>query len=296
MTVEVWGMMGAGAAALVAGLLLVRPRFQIACGADKLFALAPVFEAVPLAIFAAEHLLAAHDLMPIVPKWLPWHLFWVYFFGVALLAAAISFILWRCVRVSALLLALFFLIVVAIVDLPNLSTQAHDRLFWTLTVRELCFAGGAMTLAGSVSSRASRAGSLLERIGRAIVALVMIFYGIEHFFFPRNVPGVPLEKMTPAWIPAPAAIACFIGIVLIVAGIGLFFRRTVRIAAAGAGGILVLLVIFFYLPIAAVELHSDLAVEGINYVGDTLLFAATVLLAGFGADRESDGQPDQPAG
>jgi hypothetical protein len=29
---------------------------------------------------------------------------------------------------------------------------------------------------------------------------------------------------------------------------------------------------------------SPLAVEGVNYVGDTLLFAATALLAGFGAD------------
>jgi hypothetical protein len=30
--------------------------------------------------------------------------------------------------------------------------------------------------------------------------------------------------------------------------------------------------------------HTPLAVEGVNYIGDTLLFAATALLAGFGAD------------
>jgi hypothetical protein len=35
------------------------------------------------------------------------------------------------------------------------------------------------------------------------------------------------------------------------------------------------------------ELHTPLAVEGINYVGDTLLFAGTALLAGFAADRIS---------
>jgi hypothetical protein len=33
------------------------------------------------------------------------------------------------------------------------------------------------------------------------------------------------------------------------------------------------------------EIHSALAVEGINYVADTLLFAGTVMLAGFGADQ-----------
>jgi hypothetical protein len=65
----------------------------------------------------------------------------------------------------------------------------------------------------------------------------------------------------------------------------LLIRRTVRIAAAGSGMVLLLLTGFFYVPILVMEIHSPLAVEGINYVGDTLLFAATALLAGFGADR-----------
>jgi uncharacterized membrane protein len=285
MTLEVWGMLGAGIATLVAGLILVRSRFQAASGVDKVLVLAPVFEAAPLAIFAMEHLLAAHDLMGAVPKWLPGPLFWVYFFGVALLAAAISFILWRCVRWSAALLALFFFLVVATVDLPNLAAQAHDRLFWTLTVRELCFGGGALVLAGSQWPREGWLREALIGTGRRFVALVMIFYGIEHFFFPRNVVGVPLEKMTPEWIPAPMVIAYFIGIILVVAGIGLFLSRTIRIAAAGAGAILVLLVIFFYGPIAVAELSTN-PVEGLNYFGDTLLFAATVMLAGYGLNHD----------
>jgi hypothetical protein len=64
-------------------------------------------------------------------------------------------------------------------------------------------------------------------------------------------------------------------------------RRTRRIAAASAGTVLLLLTAFFYIPILAMEIHTPLAVEGINYVGDTLLFAATALLAGFGADSEN---------
>ena len=290
MTLEVWGMMGAGVVALLAGLALAWPRFRAASGPDRIFALAPVFEAVPLAIFAMEHLLAARDLMGIVPRWLPGPLFWTYFFGVALLTAAISLILWKCVRWSSLLLALFFFIIVALVDLPGLSAQLHDRIFWTLTVRELCFGAGAMVLAGSVWPRQDQVRSALILTGRSIVALVMIFYGIEHFFFAHNVPGVPLQKLTPAWIPAPTAITCFIGIALIVAGIGLFIRRTVRIAAAGAGAILVLLVIVFYGPIAVAELPIN-PVEGLNYVGDTLLFAATVMLAGFGLNQTETKQP-----
>src|SRR5271170_741499 len=128
MSVESWGMLGAG----IAGLVLVRARFVAASGVGKVLVLGPVFEAVALAIFAAEHFLAARDLAPIVPHWLPGALFWTYFVGVALLAAAVSFIAWRCVRWSALLLAVFFLIIVVAVDLPKLPQHIHERLFWTL--------------------------------------------------------------------------------------------------------------------------------------------------------------------
>jgi uncharacterized membrane protein len=125
---------------------------------------------------------------------------------------------------------------------------------------------------------------MLLVVGRLIVACTFIFYAIEHFLFPRFVPGVPLEKMTPAWVPAPTLLAYIVGTTLLAAGVGLMIRRTRRTAAASAGTVLVLLTMFFYVPILVTETRSPLVVEGINYVGDTLLFAATALLAGFGAD------------
>jgi uncharacterized membrane protein len=276
-------MIGAGSAVLVAGLFLVRPRFAAASGAGRVLVIGPVFEAVALAIFAAEHFLAARDLSVIVPRWIPGALFWTYFVGAALLAAAISFIAWRYVRWSASLLAMLFLIIVATIDLPNLPTHVHERLFWTLMVRETAFAGGAMVLAGSQWSRGSLAGTTLIMLGRLFVACAFVFYAIEHFLFPRFVPGVPLEKMTPAWVPAPTLLAYVVGTTLLAAGVGLMIRRTRRTAAAIAGTVLLLLTIFFYVPILITEIRSPLAVEGVNYVGDTLLFAATALLAGFGA-------------
>jgi uncharacterized membrane protein len=284
MSVVALGMIGAGSAALIAGLFFVRARFTAASGVERVLVFGPVFEAVALAIFAAEHFLAARGLSTIVPRWIPGALFWTYFFGVALLAAAISFITWRHVRWSASLLAVFFLIIVVTVDLPNLPKELHERLFWTLTVRETAFAGGAMVLAGSQWPPVRSAGSMLIILGRFFVACVFIFYAIEHFLFPRFVPGVPLAKLTPAWVPVPTLLAYLVGTTLLVAGVGLMIRRTRRTAAAIAGVVLVLLTIFFYVPILITEIGSPLAVEGVNYVGDTLLFAATALLAGFGAE------------
>lgn len=279
------GMIVAGAAALGAGIPLAISRIRSAHGADKVLVFAPVFEAVALAMFAAEHFFAATALAGIVPSWLPYPLFWTYFFGGALLAAAVSFILRRLVGWSALLLALFFVIIVATLDVPGIPKSFHDRLFWTLTARELSFAGGAMVLAGSAwVNRDSPLALLLRRVGRVIVALVMVFYGVEHFFFPHNVPGVPLEKMTPVWIPGAAAVAYFVGIVIIAGGVGLIVPRLARTSAAVAGTVLVVLTALFYGPIAVSEINTPLAVEGLNYVGDTLLFAATVILAGFGVE------------
>lgn len=287
----VLGMSCAGVAALAAGLLLAWPRLRAASGVGKIIALAAVFEAAPLAVFSMEHFLDAHDLMKIVPRWLPGPLFWTYFFGVCLMAAAISFIVRRGVRWSASLLALFFLIIVATLDLPNMAKGAHDRFFWILTVRETAFGAGALVLAGSVWASRSTAAALM-RLGRLILAPIFVFYAIEHFVHPHNVSGVPLEKMTPAWMPAPVLISYLTGITLLLAGPALLFRRTVRIAAAGSGLVLLLLTVFFYGAILATEFGSPDAVkvEGLNYVFDTMLFAGTALLAGLDAqaDKSAD--------
>ncbi|MGA8937566.1 MAG: hypothetical protein WB439_00220 [Acidobacteriaceae bacterium] len=284
MVVLTWGMIAAGVVALVAGLALVRGRLVGTSGVRRVLVLGPVFEGVALAMFAAEHFLDARDLMGIVPKWLPGHLFWTYFVGVALLAAAVSFLAWRCVRWSGCLLALLFLIIVVTIDLPGLPKGLHNRIFWTLTFRETMFAAGAMVLAGSVWRRGAAVGRGLMAVGRSIVAATFVFYGVEHFVFPRNVVGVPLEKMTPAWILAPMVIAYFVGAVLVVAGVGLMVPRMRQRAAALAGSVLVLVVIFFYGPILIAQMGTPLALEGVNYFGDTLLFAGTALLAGFSAE------------
>jgi uncharacterized membrane protein len=276
MSQAAWGMLAAGMVILVAGLLLARTRFRNAAGLEKVFVLAPVFEASALAGFGAEHFFFAQGLASAVPHWIPAHLFLAYFIGFALLAAAVSMIAWRCVRWSATLFALLMLIFVATIHFPNLLAHLHQRLFWTLVFRESSFAAGAMVLAGSLWPSA-----VLRVVGRVILGVTLIFFGAQHFLFPRFAPGVPLEKVTPAWVPAPEVLACFVGLVLLCAGVGLFVDRYIRLAAAGAGLVLLLVTFFFYGPIMFAEMRTPLAVEGVNYVFDTMLFASSVLLSGW---------------
>ncbi|UWZ85418.1 hypothetical protein [Occallatibacter riparius] len=285
MTIEAWGMLATGVAALAAGLILARGRWRAASGAKRVLLLGPIFEAVALAMFAAEHFTAARELMGIVPLWLPLPLFWTWFVGVAWVAAAVSLIAWRQVRWSAMGTSLLMLIIVITVSLPGLSRHLHDRFSWILTVRETSFAGGAMVLAGSVWG-SGETGRVLMRVGRWIVALVMVFYAIEHFLYPRFVPGVPLEKPLPGWVPGGWLLAYVVGASLLAAGIGLMVPRKAQVAAAGCGTVLLLLTAFFYVPMFFTQMQTPAgAVEGLNYIGDTMLFAATVLLAGRSAER-----------
>ena len=62
----------------------------------------------------------------------------------------------RGLRWSAALLALAFLIIVATIDLPDLPAHLGKRLFWTLTVRELAFAAGALANEEALATSALR--------------------------------------------------------------------------------------------------------------------------------------------
>jgi len=123
-------------------------------------------------------------------------------------------------------------------------------------------------------------GSKLITVGRVVIAIAAIFYSVEHFLHPANVPGVPLEKLMPAWIPGHLLISYLTGTILLVAGASILLARKTRMAATYLGTWIVLLVLFIYGPIliaALADPSTAVKVEGINYFFDTLLFAGAIL-------------------
>ncbi len=94
----------AGLIYLVAGVFILRKEIRAARGWDKLITLGCVFIAVPLAVFATEHFRGARSIQNMVPSWMPAHLFWAYFVGCALFAAATSLTVTKFVRLSSTLL------------------------------------------------------------------------------------------------------------------------------------------------------------------------------------------------
>ena len=271
----------AGLIYLVAGVFILRKEISAARGWDKLITLGCVFIAVPLAVFAPEHFRGPAFVQNMVPSWMPAHLFWAYFVGCALLAAATSLTVRKFVRLSSTLLGLMFFLFVCMIHIPNALAHPKDRFAWAVALRDLSFAGGAWALAG-LHSRASspQQSKWMILFGRIVVAIAAIFFAVEHFLHPEFAPGVPLEKMTPSWVPFPSVWGYLAGAILLAAGIGLALNKQSRIAAASIGALMTVLTLFLYLLILILA-HGGSTPEineALNYVADTLLFAGAALV------------------
>jgi len=279
-------MSAAGIVLLLVGIFSVRRYLTEARGLDKVVALSNLCFAMPLAAFGAEHLSAAQGISQIVPKFMPWPLFWAYFVGFALVGASFSIATKVLAFWAGLLFGTMMFLFVAMMDLPGTVANLHNRISWTLMFRELSFgAGGWMIAAAAMNgTREQSKRRALATVGCVIIGVTAVLYGIENFLHPINVPGVPLEMVMPTWIPARPLIGYVTSAILVVAGLGILSMKKSRMAATYLGTWILLLVIFVYGPILVAGLldpSTAVKVEGLNYFFDTLLFAGTVLaLAG----------------
>jgi uncharacterized membrane protein len=277
-------MSAAGLALLAIGLVAAKNDIARARGIDKIVALNHLCFAIPLAVFGAEHLSSPQSMLALVPSYMPWRMFWVYFVGFALIAASLSIATRRQVRWSGLLFGAMMFLFVALLHLPG-AVAAGGRLPWTIVIREMSFGGGAWVLAGfAMGGDREGQGKGLITVGRVLIAIAAIFFGVEHFLHPLGLPGVPLQKQMPTWIPARAAIDYLTGAFLIVAGVCFLLAWKTRLAAKYLGAWIVLLVVVIYGPVligALADPSAGAQVEGVNYFADTLLFGGAILsLAG----------------
>jgi len=266
----------AGTVFLAAGLIAVRRRLSLRL--NGLVVLGRVFVAASLATFGAEHLTSARSLMQIVPEWMPGRLFWTYFVGLALFAAAASFVLNRYVRLSASLLGLMFFLFWILLDVPAVPANLADRFTWALFARELFFALGAWALAASQFAPRHRTGAhRMVAACRVLMGAVLVFYSVEHFLHPEFAPGVPLEQVTLAIIPFARLWGYLAGAALLVGGVAMLANRHARAAATWLGIAMALLVPIIYVPMLVVARQPLEITVAINYIFDTLLFAGSIL-------------------
>jgi uncharacterized membrane protein len=106
-------------------------------------------------IFGVYHIQNPRNMLAFVPNNLPGGINWVYFVGIALILAAIAFIINKFVKIAAYLLALLLIIFVIAIHLP-IYNEAGDpdirRTAFIDVLQNLALAAFALHIAGSADS------------------------------------------------------------------------------------------------------------------------------------------------
>ena len=278
-------------AILVIGLIKIFGELPQQHNVDKIMPFGRLFFAIPMAVFGSEHFTATENVAALVPRWIPAHTFWVYLVGLAFICAAVSIAVMVQARLAAALVAMTLLIFVIVMDMSAVVTNPGNRFFWALALRQVAFSGGAFALALSLRSTGLRQPSTsqpkqsaLAFIPRLFIGIPSVFYGVQHLLHPEYVPGVPLEKLTPDWIPGRIFMSYFVGVILILAGICLLLNKKTRLAATSLGLTILLTVLWIYLPMLV---KAPIDVVALNFFFDTLLFCGTILLLANAMEKET---------
>jgi uncharacterized membrane protein YphA (DoxX/SURF4 family) len=105
--------------------------------------------AVSLGVFGVQHFLYGPFIATLLPAWIPGHLFWAYFVGVAFAASALSLATGVQARLAGTLLGLMFLLWVVFLHLPRCFAAPHNGNEWTSAIVALAMGGCAWILAGA---------------------------------------------------------------------------------------------------------------------------------------------------
>src|SRR5260370_22451001 len=107
-----------------------------------------------------------------------------------MIGGAVRFMFRVGIRLSATLLGIMFFCFVAMMDVPSAIAAPQSRFAWTLAARESAFSAGAMLLAITSGARERTPGENRVATGALyLIALVSMFYGLEHFLHPECVPA-----------------------------------------------------------------------------------------------------------
>jgi putative oxidoreductase len=124
---------------------------MIAMDNSVIFRIGRILYGLMVAFFGVNHFLYRTGYQNTVPSFIPGGLFWVYLTGIALLLAALAFLLDKQTRLAGLLMAAFLLIVVLTVHLPAVIRAADlssVRFPLTNLVKDTGLAAAALMLAG----------------------------------------------------------------------------------------------------------------------------------------------------
>jgi len=104
--------------------------------------------AISLVVFAVQHFMYARFVATLVPAWIPGHLFWAYFTGLAFVAAALAIAAKNMVRLAAMLLGTMFFLWVVLLHIPRVAGAIRNGNEVTSLFVAVAMCGLSFALAG----------------------------------------------------------------------------------------------------------------------------------------------------
>jgi uncharacterized membrane protein len=111
--------------------------------------IARVVYGLSLIFFGIAHFLAVQATTPLVPNWLPAHLFWAYFTGSTFIAAGVAVIIGLYARLAAALSALQIGLFLLLVWIPIVAAGSKVPFQWSETILNTALLAAAWMLADS---------------------------------------------------------------------------------------------------------------------------------------------------
>jgi uncharacterized membrane protein YphA (DoxX/SURF4 family) len=113
--------------------------------------------AVSMAIFGVDHVIVDRYVATLIPSWIPWHLFWVYFTALGFIVAGVSIVSRKYLRLSGVMLGLMFFLWVVLVHAPRIARSPHNGNEWNSGFVCLAMSGCAFILAAPFNPNRNRA-------------------------------------------------------------------------------------------------------------------------------------------
>lgn len=117
---------------------------------EKLIPMGQIFFGIMMFVFGIDHFLYYQFVETLVPRWIPWPLFWTSFAGIALIGSGISFIFKIKVKLIGILTAIMLFAWFLILHIPRaalMPSQADNGNEITSVFQAFAFSGIALLIA-----------------------------------------------------------------------------------------------------------------------------------------------------
>jgi uncharacterized membrane protein len=210
-----------------------------------------IFVAISLVVFGIQHFMYGGFVAGLVPLWMPGHLFWAYFVGVAFFAAAVGILYRIMARPAATVLGVMFFLFLVLLHIPRIIGNSGNANEWTSGFVALAMCGLAWALANASPLEEREKADPFLKLGRYFFALAIVAFGIQHFIYAHFAAG-----LGPPWFPGRPLWTYLTSGALVAAGTAIFLGRKLRLAATLLGTLLLLFFLVLHVPRILTQLHD----------------------------------------